>query len=374
MDVIEIILFGLTGFYFLVVLWLNFGVYYLRRVKSQHKLNKDKPFISIIVAARNEEKTIKECIKALINQNYPKELYEVIIVNDRSEDKTGEIVKSYLTTHPNLHLIEIEDVPDDYMISPKKYALTRGISISKGEIICTTDADCFPSQYWIAEMVKYFDSNVGFVAGYSPIEGNGFINRLIQFDNLSIISAGAGGIGGGYPILCAGRNLAYRRKAFDEVGGFSEIKQFDSGDDDLLMMLIRDRTHWKFRFASSEGSFVNTVPPFTLIQILRQRMRWASKGLHYSLPMTAALSAVFFYNLLLLITVPSFILGLGFSTIPIISFAIKTVSEFFLLYQTSLLLKESKLMSYFPISALLHIPYLVFFGIWGTFVNVKWKS
>ena len=90
--------------------------------------------------------------------------------------------------------------------------------------------------------------------------------------------------------------------------------------------------------------------------------------------MTAALIAVFFFNLFLLITVPLFFLGSGFSAFPLFSYGIKTVSEFLLIYQTAHLVSERDIMLYFPIAALFHIPYLVLFGIWGTFGKVQWKN
>ena len=223
-------------------------------------------------------------------------------------------------------------------------------------------------------MVKYFDDEVGIVVGHSPYTGKGIVNRLVQLDNLSIIAVGAGGIGGGYPILSVGRNFAYRRKVYEEIGGFEKIKDFSSGDDDLLLMLAREHTNWKINFASNPETFVYTNPPQTIEEAIKQRMRWASKGLHYSSIMSFSLVAVFIYNLLLFVTIPLSFFNIVAGTIPLFSFIIKIIADFVLIYKTGKLVKESRLLKYYPLAALVHIPYVIFFGLYGTFGNVQWKT
>ena len=369
---IEVILIFLTFFYFILSLWLYSGIKKLRKQNTSSP--KILPKISIIVAARNEEKNIQQCIEKCVAQDYPKEKFEVIVVNDRSEDSTAKLVEKIATTNDNVHLINLNILPEKYAKSGKKHALKKGIESATGEIFLLTDADCFPESGWIKSMVQYFQEDIGVVVGHSPIKGKGFINRLIQLDNLSIIAVGAGGIGGGYPILSVGRNFAYRRKVYNEIGGFEKIKDFSSGDDDLLLMLVRKHTNWKIYFASHPDSFVYTNPPKTVKEAIKQRMRWASKGLHYTIPMSLSLVAVFLFNLILFITVPIFFLNLYQSPLPIYSFIIKAIVDFIIIYQAAQLLNESRLVKYFPLAALVHIPYLIFFGLYGTFGKVKWKS
>ena len=290
----EFILILLTLFYLALSVWLIFGIKKLRTQKISISTSKSFPQVSIIIAARNEEKNIKACLEKCVTQDYPIDKYEVIVVNDRSEDNTEKIIQKLLKEYENVNLINITELPETYQKSGKKHALKKGIESSTGEILLLTDADCLPESGWIKGVVESFDKDIGVVVGHSPIKGNGFINRLVQLDNLSIFAVGAGGIGGGYPILSAGRNFAYRRQVYDEIGGFEQIKDFSSGDDDLIIMLVRENTNWKINFTSDPKSFVYTLPPQNLQEAIKQRMRWASKGLHYTIPMTLSLVAGFF--------------------------------------------------------------------------------
>jgi len=371
---IEVLLILVTLFYFTLSVWLIFGIKKLHKKNISETTPKSLPKVSVIVAARNEENNIKQCIEKCASQNYPKEKFEVIIVNDRSEDSTAEIVEKISDQHKNVRLVNITELSEEYIKSGKKHALKNGIENATGDILLLTDADCFPESEWIKSMVHYFEDKVGIVVGHSPYTGKGFINRLVQLDNLSIIAVGAGGIGGGYPILSVGRNFAYRREVYEEIGGFEKIKDFSSGDDDLLLMLVREQTDWKIRFASNPDSFVFTQPPKTSQEAIKQRMRWASKGLYYTIPMTLSLVAVFFYNLFLFITIPLFFLNFLSLTVPLISLVIKIILDFILIFQAGRLVNESKLVKYYPLAALLHIPYTIFFGLYGTFGEVQWKS
>jgi len=361
-------------FYFILSVWLISGIKKLRSKEIFKESLQSFPEVSIVIAARNEEKNIKQCLEKCIAQEYPLNKYEIIVINDRSEDKTKQIIKEFVKESNNVHLINIEELPAEYSNSGKKHALKQGIEKAKGDIILLTDADCQPEPGWIKVIIKYFEKDVGVVVGHSPIKEKGFINRLVQLDNLSIFAVGAGGIGGGYPILSAGRNFAYRRQVFYEIGGFEQIKDFSSGDDDLILMLVRENTNWKISFASDPQSFVYTYPPNNLKTAIKQRMRWASKGMHYTVPMTLSLVAVFFYNLFLFITIPLYFVNLFQSPVPIYSFIIKAIGDFIIIYHAAKLLNESHLIRYFPIAALLHIPYLLFFGLYGTFGKVQWKT
>ena len=170
-----------------------------------------------------------------IIEDYPKDKYEVIVVNDRSKDSTGAITEKIASDNNNVRLINVEELTEEYKNSGKKHALKQGIENSNGEIIILTDADCLPAPGWIKGIVQYFTKDTGVVVGHSPIKGKGLINRLLQLDNLSIIAVGAGGIGGGQPILSVGRNFAYRRKVYDEIGGFDRDYFTSHGEVDFCL-------------------------------------------------------------------------------------------------------------------------------------------
>jgi Glycosyltransferases, probably involved in cell wall biogenesis len=145
-------------------------VYFITRVRvgllslrfAQPK--KIKPRISVVVAARNEEKDIEKCLQSLLKQTYPTNSYEIIIVDDGSTDKTASIVKSFSERFANIHLLSLM-FDSEQKIGRKPIALAKGIAQASGEIILTTDADCIVPLRWIEIMVNHFEEGVVFVAG-----------------------------------------------------------------------------------------------------------------------------------------------------------------------------------------------------------------
>ncbi|KPK95922.1 hypothetical protein AMJ80_02845 [bacterium SM23_31] len=286
--------FFLTVLYAIFVLSLYTG---LRRLKPGKNRKRFK--VSIVVAARNEEKNIKACLEALLSQDYPGGLLDIIIVNDRSTDATPTIVEDYHLRHSHITLIDVQDVPENY--APKKYALTQGIRSASGEIICTTDADCVPPPTWVSEMITYFEDDVGFAAGFSPLyvknHKKGIISDFLYMDSIGLATASAGGIGWGTGWTCAGRNLAYRKSVFKEVGGFEDVKHIISGDDDLLMLLILKKTKWRLRYAIGEKAAVPSYDDTDFRRFANQRARHSSKFFTYPAHVKIAAMAIFLFYL-----------------------------------------------------------------------------
>ncbi len=291
------------AFYSLVQLGLTVGLLRLRNGK-----NTATPLVSVVVAARNEQRNISDLLESLVNQTYPN--YEIVIVNDRSTDATADIVHSFQEANSRITLVTVDRVPAG--MPPKKHALSEGIRASKGEILCFTDADCVPPRTWISALLSYFGEGVGVVAGYSPYDA-----RLLKLERkptpvqrmlFGFVSGeefkgaiwSAGSIGMNVAWLCTGRNFSYRRSVFEEVGGFEPIKMSVSGDDDLFLQLVRRRTTWAINYATSERSFVPTAPPSTLPRFVNQRTRHFSAGRDFTLPMKAFFSVCHGATLLLL--------------------------------------------------------------------------
>ena len=243
----------ITAIYFLIVLSFLIALFFPNRNRTNKKV-----FISVVIAARNEEKNIGNILNHLINQTYPRELYEIIIVNDGSEDRTGEIINEFARKHSNIRHIRAK-VDKTTGLTAKKNALNQGIQQSKGELILSTDADCHVKPSWIETMVSYFTDDVGMVVGFSQFGHPGgkysVFEQLQAIDFLSLMGAAQGSINLGCPLAASGQNIAYRRKTFDEINGFQRVKDRVSGDDVLLLQLIYKLTDWKIRFASSPQSF-----------------------------------------------------------------------------------------------------------------------
>lgn len=362
----------LTIFYFFCIQALLHG---LRNLKAGH--SDLQPLVSVVIAARNEESNILNCLEALENQDYPAEKLEIIVVDDRSEDNTYTLLKKRETSNSRLKTIRISKLECDF--APKKWALTQGILAAKGEIICTTDADCCPVPTWISTMVCYFEPEIGLVAGFSPLEG--FKNhceirkRFFSLDSLSLACVAAGGMGLGVSLTCSGRNLAYRRKVWQEVDGFNRIKRLVSGDDDLFLHLIMRETKWKTNYALNPNALVYSNPPQTLRAFAMQRIRHASKGKHYSIKLKLLLIMTYLYNVCLLIgglALP--FISASFWLFWLLSFVIKSLAEFRLLFVGASKFQKKYYLRFFPLAALFHIPYVVIFGLLGTFKNFQWKG
>lgn len=194
------------------------------------------PGVSVVLCAHNERENLSNYLRALLSQDYPE--YEVIVVDDGSEDDTRAIVESYMALDNRLHLTF---VPYGARVrSTKKLALTLAAKAARYDYLLLTDADCVPeSKHWIAEMVHGFGEGQGtkdVVLGFSPyFETKGFVNRLVRYDTLFNGLHYLGAALCGHPYMGVGRNLAYRRSLFFETGGFTHLMTNKAGDDDLFV-------------------------------------------------------------------------------------------------------------------------------------------
>ena len=363
-------LFVLTAAYVSAILWLRRGL-----EKLPLPQNFEQPFVTVLIAARNEEVNLNRCLPTVLQQDYPADRFEVIVIDDRSSDGTAEVVRELARRHDNLDLLQVRDV--DPEIAPKKRALSLGVDRASGEIILTTDADCVVTPEWISTMVRHFEPDVGFVAGYNPYEvdpGSGMWQKILALDYFALGCVGAAGIGQRYSLTCTGGNMAYRKVAFREVGGYWPVRHWVSGDDDLLLHLISDRTDWAVRYAFEPQAHTWTRPPATFHDFVNQRIRYASKSRHYKKSMTRSLMATWTYNILLLLTVPLAVVSPTIAAAALASLAAKVAAEVAFLRRGAQILGQNGLLRYYPVAAALHIPYVVIFAALGQFKQFRWKE
>jgi biofilm PGA synthesis N-glycosyltransferase PgaC len=287
-----------------------FAIYFLTaRGVSKLRCGKNAEYrrFSIIVAARNEEQHIGNCLQALVKLHYPKELYEIIIVDDRSTDTTAEIVREYQKKYSRIRLLMIDKITSD--LPGKKNALNEAIKASAHDILAFTDADCKVPPEWLTIMSQYFESAVGAVAGYSPYEER-FVKTLsakigqsfLGYEEMKNSLGAAAGIGLNRAYMCTGRNFAYRKAVFQQIGGFEKIKHSISGDDDLMIQQIQRETQWKIRYMIEPESFVKTQPPLTFAEFINQRKRHFSASKFYSLTMKNIFTLVHSFNAVVVIS------------------------------------------------------------------------
>ena len=196
-----------------------------------------QPKISLIIPARNEETNIGKLLAALSNQSYPKELTEIIVVDDHSTDNTATIVQQF----PFAKLIQLKE---DAINSYKKKAIEKGIAEATGELIVTTDADCNVNPGWLRAINSSFsDESVKMSFGAVRIQSDQTIfSRLQALEFSSLIGSGASTAAFGFPTMCNGANLAFTKEAFLQTNGYTGNEQIASGDDEFLMRKIEAKS------------------------------------------------------------------------------------------------------------------------------------
>ena len=315
-----------AGLYGLFTKWIHSG---LGALKTEEELPKHQlPSVSVIVPARNEDHNIEETLESLANQDYPRDKFQVVMVNDRSTDQTPGLMTMFAKKHNNFTQVDVYNLPPG--ISPKKNAIEWGIAASKGEIIITTDADCIHSPRWVRALVKYFKPDVGLVAGLTVFDPDdeSIIHRLHSLDYLSHSFIGAGAIGAQSGMNCTGANLAYRYKVFMEQRGFGDKSNMVSGDDEFFLQSLIAAKKWKAVHAIGEDTIVRSLPPETVRGIINQRQRWGSKGLYYPPPIKKLAIGIFIFFILLILSPLMIMLNLMPAYIFGTALAIKVWSDF----------------------------------------------
>jgi glycosyltransferase involved in cell wall biosynthesis len=265
----------LCSFVFLQVVYLLIFIISLSRKKAAN--NTERLPVSVIVCAHDEQENLKELIPALLSQDHPE--FEVIIVDDRSNDSTFDFLLAETAKDHRLRMVHVNRTPPH--ANSKKYALTLGIKAARFEWLLLTDADCRPDgNSWISAMSTHFNGATQFVLGYSPYEKRrGFLNAFIRFDTLitaiQYISFALLGI----PYMGVGRNLAYRRSRFLEVKGFNNILGITGGDDDLFVNLHAKGSNTVV--CVERASQTHSKPKTSLKNFLHQKVRHLSVGRHY---------------------------------------------------------------------------------------------
>mgnify|MGYP006129273239 CR=1 FL=1 len=361
-------------FYLLFFIWLSRG-----NSKSIKYSSKELPLVSIIIAARNEQKDINQCIDSLIKQSYPKERMEIIIANDKSVDKTREILDLIKTKVSFIKVINIDKTPVGW--SSKKWALNLAINKSKYDIILQTDADCIVDSKWVEKMsIQFNNPEVGFVAGHTPFiqDSDYIINKMLAFENFSQDAFIGLCINNNIPLSCVGRSIGFRKKYFFDSNGYDDFKNEISGDDDLLMHRIVYQKKAKVQYVNMKNSFVYTKSPQNLMQFINQRLRYASKGKLYFnaffissqlkiiLPFLFINNLLYIVSLLLLCSTPKMIY-----LFPII---FKMIGDFIIIISFSNITKTSFSFHLFLLSSFMHPFYVIVFSLLGPFINFYWKK
>ncbi len=335
--------------------------------------------ISVVIAARNEEKNIRSCLHSVLQQNYSNKLFEVIVVDDHSDDTTASVVEEMMAAYSNLKLIRLNE-NDKH---GKKQALKSGIASSQSQLIITTDADCIVTEKWLSSIASFYEqTKAKMIVGPVQIHNdNSFLEKMQSLELIALVASGAGSLHYNKPVMCNGANLAFEQKVFDEVLGYDGIDGICTGDDVLLMYKIEKKHPDSIRFLKDKNAIVKTLAQANVKSFVNQRKRWASKPIGMLNFSTKYLSVlVFLANLFSIILICSLFYCQKmefyplFSKICLILLGIKCFIDFLLLFLASSFFGKRRLLWYYLPEQFIYMFYVVLVGLMSFNRSYSWKG
>jgi cellulose synthase/poly-beta-1,6-N-acetylglucosamine synthase-like glycosyltransferase len=329
--------------------------------------------VSVIIPCRNEEKNIGTCLKAILQQDYPTTLLEIIIADDHSEDSTKQVVENILKN---------ERVTWKYLAAEKnqfnkKKAISHAVASSSGELMLITDADCVMNTKWVSSIVSlHTKKKYRMICGPVAVHGeSNFCEKYqsLEVAGLSILSGS--GIFSKAPLLCNGANIAYEKAAFEKVNGFEGNDNIPTGDDTFLLFKIIREYPGGVGYIKNPDAVVYTEAQPGWRNFLQQRIRWGSKGFRSGSTLNSIISfLVFITNFLLFISVLSSLVYFSINPLLIISLIVKFTVDFLLLNCATTFFSKKRLLRYFWAGEIVTTVYISWVGLVANFSGYNWKG
>ncbi len=360
-----------AAMYLICIGAFTYGMALYKRYPGTHGNSSPKD-VSLLIAARNEGKNIEKLLQSLYNQTFSKEKFEVIIIDDHSNDETFEVAEDFRVLHPEMNLKVLKATG-----SGKKQAISQALHTAENDIVLVTDADCELPPRWIEVMVDYFTKHdLKMLLGpvlLSP--ANTLFEKLQVLEHLSLIASTAGSAAIGMPVMCNGANMMYDRQAALDVEKYRTDMKIASGDDMFLMeQFIKHYGSKSVRFLLDNEAIVRTATMPNLKAFFRQRRRWASKTKAYTnWKIIATALIVLLFNLsIVFFFVAGFFMRV-FWIFFVLYIILKTLIDFPILRKITHFMKQHRLLRWmFPLEFIYPF-YVVFTAFSGLFVRVKWK-
>jgi len=286
---LELTWFAILLFYFIFDFILYIWV--LKIPVSSKQRNVNQHHISVIIAAKNEASNLKDNLPYILNQDYPN--FEVVVVNDQSEDNSLKVLKTIAKSYKRLKIVNVKLG----LKSSKKNALNEAIKVAQNNYLVFTDADCKPlTQHWLAEIQASFKTENSVIIGFSPYrKTKGFLNKLIQFETLQTAINYFGFSKLGMTYMGVGRNLAYTKSLFKKLNGFQSHQHILSGDDDLFVNQATVLAN--FELCLNPKTFVESKPKTTFQSWMDQKRRHITTSSHYKTKIKLSLGFQYFIKL-----------------------------------------------------------------------------
>lgn len=372
--------YALTAAYILLMVAYIYGYFKPKRYIHAAKPG-EQPFFSIIIPARNEAGNIAACLNSILNNNYPVDKFEIILIDDFSEDDTYTIASKLSGNH--LQVIRLSDHinKEERLNAFKKKALEIGISKAKGSYIITTDADCIVPASWLQSYADKLLTTGNIQCLAAPVNFIPYNNKKnwlyyfqsIDFMTMQGITIASNRLGLGN--MSNGANFLFSKKAFETVGGYKGIDQKASGDDMMLMQKIQQQYPDGIGFLFDQNAIVATPVQPDWSSFLNQRIRWASKADSYpQVKLTLVLLLVYLFNLnFLVLGIAACFSMVAFKSL-LFLFLSKLISELAFVMPLSIFFNKRNELFYLIILQPLHILYIISAGFLGKFGTYNWKG
>jgi poly-beta-1,6-N-acetyl-D-glucosamine synthase len=370
-NLVMLVLFLVVGaLYVMLLSWLLVG---WRKILHGRVRNSAPyyPLLTVIVPFRNEAKRIGPLLESLKAQEYPSERWELLMVNDHSDDNSLERIADALADFPSsTQVLSLQEE------TGKKAALALGVDKANGQIIMTTDADCVCPSGWLRTMMApFFGPQTHFVFGPVGYSAANFLQHNMAAELTMLVGVGASTLGWNIPSMCNGANLAFRKESFLAVNGYAGNAHIPSGDDEFLMHKMAAQWPGGVSFVPQAAALVTTAPTESLGEFFYQRIRWASKWEAYSHvgPKVLAIS-VFFLNFCIVLGGGWLVFQPEFIGVFLCFMGVKALAEGFLLQQFSRSFGiRLRVVSVFVVSVVYPL-YTVIFALGARFFPYKWKG
>lgn len=343
------------------------GIYWLRFSKREQPRSLDAdnlPFVTILLAARNEEDHIGRCLQSLINQDYPHHLFEILVGNDSSTDRTAEVIASFQNKYPQIKSFLITQQPTHQQA--KANVLLQLAQQAQGEYYFITDADMALPPTWLKGLLCAMEPNTGIVTGFTAINPISNFAKLQDIDwtfALGLIKVVSDQW---RPVTSMGNNMVISKTAYQSVGGYEQIP-FSITEDYELFRHVTRKGYKPINLISKEVEGVSNPQP-DWRSLLKQRRRWlvGAFGLNIYMWIVLLFQAVFFPVLILLFAISPF-WGLGI-------FASKILAQSLFIHQVLRKLgKRYSVADYlqYEVYSMLNTLALLIYSI---FTKVEWKG
>ena len=373
-DILQILLnivLVIAALYLIIIAAFTFGLYNLKE-KFYYFNKKNIVKVSVLIAARNEEKNILKLLQSLYNQNFPKEFYEVIIVDDHSEDNTKKIIEDFINNHKDINIKVLNAESEG-----KKRAISQALHNAENELIMVTDADCVLKSTWIESVVSFYQEKKCkmILAPVLLSPANNLFEKMQVLEHLSLIASTAGSASIGCPVMCNGANMAYEREAALEVEKLRHDFNIVSGDDMFLLeQFLKNYGHKNVRFLLNKSAIVETKTCKTIKEFFRQRRRWVSKSKSYtnSKIILTALVVLFFNLSIVSLFLSAFFIPALWSLYFLLTL-LKFFIDFPILKSITNFMNQGKILKWTLPLEFIYPFYAVFTALSGLLLKVTWK-